>query len=196
MLAVVERVLDDQCLLSSLTAIEMHPGERAQPIHADDGSYGIPKPHPALSCTAIWALTDFTRENGGTRVVPGSHRADRSPRGDDRASETVVIEMEAGGVLICHGSLWHGGGDNASEARRVGVVANYCAGFLRQEECQLLALERERVASFTPRLQRLVGYGTYRGLLGHLDQRDPATLVDPSAETEMVWSRIRGRRRD
>src|SRR5262249_40395900 len=81
---------------------------------------------------------------------------------------------------------------NRSSGRRMAIVANYCAGFLRQEECQLLAIPREQVVEFPPRLRRLVGYGTYRGLLGHVDQRSPETLVDPHARTDMVWGRLRG----
>jgi ectoine hydroxylase-related dioxygenase (phytanoyl-CoA dioxygenase family) len=188
-LPVIERVLDDECLLSSLTAIEMNSGQARQPLHSDDGSYGFPRPSPAFIMIAMWALTDFTVENGGTHIVPGSHRRDRRPqRGDD--PETIQVEMSAGSVLFYNGSLWHGGGENRSDSRRLAIVNNYCAGFLRQEECQLLALSQERVAAFRPRLRRLVGYGTYRGLLGHVDQRSPESLVDQEAESEMVWGRI------
>jgi ectoine hydroxylase-related dioxygenase (phytanoyl-CoA dioxygenase family) len=188
-LDVVERVLDPECLLASLTAISMEPGQDAQPLHADDGSIPLPKPHVALGCSAIWALTDFTEANGATRVVPGSHRFDRSPRrGDDPVA--VPATMPAGSVLLYHTSLWHGGGANRSDATRAGIVCHYAAGWIRQEECQLLAVPRDQVAEFPPRLRRLVGYGTYRGLLGHVDQRDPAELVDPAATTDMVWRRI------
>jgi ectoine hydroxylase-related dioxygenase (phytanoyl-CoA dioxygenase family) len=190
-LPVVERVLDPECLLSSLTAIEMNPGETAQPLHCDDGSIPLPKPHGPITCTAIWALTDFTEENGGTRIVPGSQRADHAPRRDERDAPSRATVMPAGSVLIYHGSLWHGGGANVSAERRLAIVSNYCAGFLRQEECQLLALPRAQVAGFPPRLQALVGYGTYRGLLGHVDQHSPAEWVRPGARTEMVWERIR-----
>src|SRR5690606_42031730 len=62
---------------------------------------------------------------------------------------------------------------------------------LRHEENQLLALDREVVAAFPPRLRRMVGYGVYRGLIGHVDQVDPATWFDPGAETDLVWSRMR-----
>jgi ectoine hydroxylase-related dioxygenase (phytanoyl-CoA dioxygenase family) len=188
-LAVAERVLDPECLLASLTAITMEPGQEAQPLHADDGSIPLPKPHPPLGCTAIWALTDFTEANGATRVVPGSHRHDRSPRREEQAA-TVPATMPAGSVLLYHTSLWHGGGENRSDAPREGIVCHHAAGWVRQEENQLLALPRELVATFPPRLRRLVGYGTYRGLLGHVDQRDPAELVDPDATTDMVWRRI------
>ena len=190
-LEIVERVLDEECLLSSLTAIEMNPGETAQPLHADDGSFALPKPHGPITCTAILALTDFTLENGATRIVAGSHERP-SPRRGGRAEspETLNAVMRAGSVLLYHGSLWHGGGANRSDARRLAIVCNYCAGFLRQEECQLLALPREAVARYPSRLRRLVGYSTYRGLLGHVDQSDPESLLDPRVETEMVWGRI------
>lgn len=189
-LAVVEALLDPECLLSSMTAIEMHPGQAAQPLHCDDGSHGLPRPGRPWGVVAIWALSEFTLANGATRVVPGSHRFERIPRrGDD--PETVPVEMPAGSVLFYDAGLWHGGGENGSDARRLGIVVNYCAGFLRQEECQLLALPREQVAEFPSRLRRLVGYGTYRGLLGHVDRESPERLVDPTAASEMVWSRIR-----
>jgi hypothetical protein len=189
-LPVVERLLDDECLLSSLTAIEMGPGQARQPLHCDDGSHGLPRPGPTSIVVAIWALTDFTRENGGTHLVPGSHRESRIPRKGDQP-ETIQAEMPAGSVLFYDASLWHGGGENRTGDRRLGIVANYCAGFLRQEECQLLALPREQVAEFPPRLRRLVGYGTYRGLRGHVDQQSPEVLIDPSAPSDMIWGKIR-----
>ncbi len=188
-LPVIERVLDSECLLSSLTAIEMNPGQARQPLHSDDGSYGFPRPSPTYVLVAMWAITDFTEENGGTHVVPGSHLRERRPRRGDEP-EAIQVEMDAGSVLFYDGSLWHGGGENRSDTRRVGIVNNYCAGFLRQEENQLLAIPKERVVNFSPRLRRLVGYGTYRGLLGHVDQRNPEILVDPEAKTDMIWGKI------
>jgi ectoine hydroxylase-related dioxygenase (phytanoyl-CoA dioxygenase family) len=191
-LSVVDGVIGDDCLLSSLTAVEMNPGETAQPFHADDGSLPLPRPHAPLTCTAIWALTDFTIENGATRLVPGSHDSERIPRRGETPA-FVQAEMSAGSVLVYHGSLWHGGAANQSDGRRLGIIVNYCAGFLRQEECQLLAVSRDQAAAFPPRLQALVGYSTYRGLLGHVDQKSPQTLLDPDAPSDMVWERMRSR---
>src|SRR5882757_7099417 len=78
-LPIVERVLDPGCLISSLSSIDILPGERAQPIHADDQLIPLPKPHPPTVCNTMWALTDFTAANGATRLVPGSHLLDHSP---------------------------------------------------------------------------------------------------------------------
>lgn len=185
-LPVVERVLDHECLLSSLSSIDIGPGETAQPIHADDQVMPLPKPHPATVCNTMWALTEFTEDNGATRLVPGSHLADTSPD-YGAAYESIPAEMPVGSVLVWHGSLWHGGGANRTGSRRVGIASNYCAGYIRQQENQQLGIPRSVAAGFAPRLQRLCGYGTYRGLIGHVDKADPRSLlgdVDPHA---MIW---------
>jgi ectoine hydroxylase-related dioxygenase (phytanoyl-CoA dioxygenase family) len=121
----------------------------------------------------MWALTDFTEANGATRLVPGSHLWDHAPD-YGRAYDTVPAEMAAGSVLVWHGSLWHGGGANATERRRYGIAMNYCAGWVRQQENQQLGLPLDTVASFEPRLQELCGFGTYHHLIGHIDKQTPA----------------------
>jgi ectoine hydroxylase-related dioxygenase (phytanoyl-CoA dioxygenase family) len=185
-LPVVEGVLDDGCLISSLSSIAIGPGETAQPIHADDQLIPLDKPHRAIICNTMWALTDFTDANGATRLVPGTHKADSSPRYGGEY-ETVAAEMKAGGVLVWHGSLWHGGGTNRTGERRVGIAMNYCAGFVRQQENQQLGIPREIAAQFSPRLQRLCGYGVYRNLIGHIDKRDPIGLLGEGGDLKTVW---------
>ena len=175
--------------MSSLSSIAIGPGEVAQPIHADDQLIPIPKPHVATVCNTMWALTDFTAANGATRLVPGSHAADHSPAFGE-PYDTIPAEMDAGSVLVWHGSLWHGGGANTTDQRRVGIAMNYCAGWIRQQENQQLGIPREIAAEFSPRLRELCGYGIYRGLIGHIDKHDPAELLDgASAEGSMVWER-------
>jgi ectoine hydroxylase-related dioxygenase (phytanoyl-CoA dioxygenase family) len=189
-LPLVERVLDPGCLVSSLSSISIGPGETAQPIHADDQIIPLPKPHVATVCNSMWALTDFTEANGATRIIPGSHLADRSP---DFGSpyESIPAEMTAGSVLVWHGSLWHGGGANTTEERRVGVAMNYCAGWIRQQENQQLGIPLETARTFGPRLRELCGFGVYSGLIGHIDRRSPAERVLDRApgrsDAGMVW---------
>lgn len=185
-LPLVEAVLDEGCLVSSLSSIAIDPGETAQPIHADDQLMPLPKPHPAIVCNTMWALTDFSEENGATRVVPGSHKAKGSPEyGKDQ--ESVACEMARGSVLVWHGSLWHGGGANRSQARRVGIAMNYCAGFIRQQENQQLGIAQETVRGFSRRLRELVGYGVYNSLIGHVDRKNPADLLGEAGDHRMVW---------
>jgi ectoine hydroxylase-related dioxygenase (phytanoyl-CoA dioxygenase family) len=184
-------VLDKGCLVSSLSSIAILPGEGPQPVHADDQLIPLPKPHVPLVCNTMWAITDFTADNGATRLVPGSHRFDRRPSKGEQPEHSDEAVMPAGSIVVYNGSMWHGGGPNTSGQRRLGIVSQYSAGWIRQEENQLLALSREQVAAFPDRLRRMVGYGTYRGLLGHVDQVDPATWFDPDAETDMIWRKMR-----
>jgi ectoine hydroxylase-related dioxygenase (phytanoyl-CoA dioxygenase family) len=186
-LPIVEGVLDPGCLISSLSSIAIGPDEKAQPIHADDVLIPIPRPHLALVCNSMWALTDFSEANGATRVVRGSHQWDHAPAyGQHYESEPAV--MRRGSVLIWHGSLWHGGGANSTGERRVGLAMNYCAGFVRQQENQQLGIPREIAQRFSPRLRELVGYGLYHGLIGHIDKQTPAqALLDETKPSPLVW---------
>jgi ectoine hydroxylase-related dioxygenase (phytanoyl-CoA dioxygenase family) len=185
-LPVVEGVLDRGCLISSVSSISIDPGETVQPIHADDQLIPVTKPHVPFVCNSMWALTDFTEENGATRLIPGTHLADADPD-YFTAYDTVAAEMPRGSVLVWHGSLWHGGGANRSGERRVGIAMNYCAGFIRQQENQQLGIPRSVAAGFSPRLRELVGYGVYHALIGHIDKRNPSFLLDEDGDHRMVW---------
>ena len=186
-LPVVEEILDSGCLISSLSSIAIDPGEIAQPIHADDMVIPLAKPHIPIVCNSMWALTDFTEANGATRLVPGSHLKDNPVYGG--VYESIPAEMKRGSVLIWDGSLWHGGGANKTGERRTGIAMNYCAGFIRQQENQQLGLRPDIVKSFSPRLQELVGYGVYRGLIGHIDKKSPAQVLGAAYGFESIWEK-------
>jgi len=185
-LPIVERVLDPGCLISSLSSIDILPGEAAQPIHADDQLTPIPKPHPPTVCNSMWALTDFTEANGATRLIPGSHLRDHSPDYGE-PYDSIAAEMPKGSVLLWHGSLWHGGGANTTGERRTGIAMNYCAGYIRQQENQQLGLPRQKVATFEPRLRELVGYGIYNFLIGHINKHSPDELLVGNSNQKIVW---------
>ncbi len=187
LLPVVEGVLDPGCLVSSLSSISIGPGEKPQPIHADDQIIGLARPHQPVVCNSMWAITDFTEENGATRIVPGSHKAPNCPEYGKTGIESIAAEMERGSILVWNGSLWHGGGANRTNERRIGIAMNYCAGFIRQQENQQLGIPRAVAAEFPERLQRLVGYGVYRHLIGHIDKRDPIELLGVEGKIKSVW---------
>lgn len=185
-LPIVEGVLDGGCLVSSLSSIAIGSGEKAQPIHADDQLIPLDKPHRPLVCNTMWAITDFTEANGATRLVPGSHLGDSDPNPFEH-HETIAAEMPRGSVLVWNGSVWHGGGANTTGERRVGIAMNYCAGFIRQQENQQLGIPLDTVAAFEPRLQQLVGFEPYMGLIGHIDKRKPTFLLGGGGDHRMIW---------
>jgi ectoine hydroxylase-related dioxygenase (phytanoyl-CoA dioxygenase family) len=181
-LPIVESVLDRGCLLSGMTAIDIGPGEDAQPMHGDDivMTRHLPPPHPAMMVTSMWALTDFTADNGGTRFVPGSHMYSGTPEAPGALDNVEVraLEMPAGSVMIFHGSLWHGGGANVTRDEwRCGVNVQYCPGFVRQQQNAYLGIPPELAATFDDRLLELLGYKLYKGIMGHVDGRSPGEVV-------------------
>ena len=162
--------------LSAPTAIEIGPGEAAQPLHPDDAIYPIPRPHAELVVNVMWPFDDFTRENGATRLVPGSHRwVDERPGTE---TKTVSVTMPAGSALMYVGSLWHGGGANTTERSRLGVVLHYSAAWVRPVENHVLAVPRDVVRTLPERLQELLGYNIYPPFIGYVDGRHPRRTLD------------------
>ncbi|HEY7853071.1 MAG TPA: phytanoyl-CoA dioxygenase family protein [Caulobacteraceae bacterium] len=184
-LPIVEGVIGEGCLISSLSSIAIDAGETAQPIHADDQLIALEKPHRPIICNSMWALTDFTEANGATRLVPTSHLRPSPDYGGDYP--TIPAEMAKGSALIWDGALWHGGGANRTDKRRTGVAMNYCAGFIRQQENQQLGLPPDLVRGFEPRLRELVGYGVYRGLIGHINKQSPAQILTGEGAFRSIW---------
>jgi ectoine hydroxylase-related dioxygenase (phytanoyl-CoA dioxygenase family) len=181
-LPIVERVLDRGCLLSGMTAIDIGPGEHPQPMHGDDivMSRHLQRPHAPMMVTSMWALTDFTAANGGTRFVPGSHRFAHTPDAPGALDDVEVraLEMPAGAVMIFHGSLWHGGGPNStSDEWRCGVNVQYCPGFVRQQQNPYFSIPPELARTFSDRLLELLGYRLYKGIMGHVDGRSPGEVL-------------------
>ena len=147
------------------SAIQIGPGESSQILHRDRGVWGgyIPRKIETQFST-VWAINDFTKENGATQVVPGSHKwhKDREPLPE----EIAYAEMKAGSVFIYTGSVLHGGGTNVTEQPRLGVFLHYAPSWLRQEENQYLSCPPEVAKDFSPELRSLIGYSKGGYVLG------------------------------
>ena len=159
--------------------IEIGPGSDAQPIHRDQWAWdSFPFPQDwEVEVSTMWALTDFTEENGATRVIPGSHLWEDKLR--PPFEETIPAVMSSGSVLLYTGSLYHGGGENSTTESRTGVNVDYSASFLRQEENQYLACPPDIAARIDPDLAKLIGYS--RGYFG--DLQDPIEALDTFKDT-------------
>lgn len=173
-------------VLGHATAFQLHltqvisiePGQPAQYVHRDQWAFDFFS-FPAgyeVTYNTIWAMTDFTAENGGTRLIPGSHRFE-DKLGFTEAN-TEAAEMTKGSVLIYTGALYHGGGPNQSDAPRNGVNITYCVGWLRQEENQYLSVPADVARELHDDLLRMIGYAPGAYALGYVDDlRDPIAVL-------------------
>jgi len=165
--------------------ISVGPGEPAQPIHRDQWAFDLfsfPKGYE-VQFNMIWAMMDFTAENGATRVIPGSNGFDDRLRFTE--SDTLPAEMSKGSVLCYSGSVYHGAGANRSTQRRVGLQFIYNLSWLRQEENQYLACPLEIARTLPVELLRLMGYARGAFSLGYVgDLTDPLEIVRPEIASE------------
>jgi ectoine hydroxylase-related dioxygenase (phytanoyl-CoA dioxygenase family) len=176
LLGVLDEVLGHY-QLSAPTGIQIGPGEKAQGLHRDEGIYPLPAEFPNVVVNTMWALDDFTAENGATRLIPGSHTwVDRHPTEEDEA-DVVQAVMPAGSVIFYLGKIWHGGGANITDRPRLGVILEYVSAWLRAQENHLLAVPRETVVELPERLQELLGYNIYPPFVGYVDGRHPRRYI-------------------
>ena len=163
--------------LNNTQLITLMPGQGAQPLHRDRLCWGgggggyLPMPiEPQFN--TIWAVTDFTQENGATVVIPGSQAWDFSRKG--APDETVQAEMTRGSVLLYSGTVLHGGGTNHSDSRRVAMNITYCLSWLRQEENQYISCPPEIAKALDEDLTDMIGYTVANFALGFCS--DPAKV--------------------
>ncbi len=145
--------------------IRIKPGEPAQAIHRDRWAWGTYLKGVEPQLNTIWAVTDFTRENGATRVVPGS--SDWPDTREAAEEEIGYAEMKRGSVLIYTGTVSHSGGANVSSGDRMGLNITYALGWLRQEENQYLSCPPEIARTLDPELAQLIGYAMGQYALGY-----------------------------
>jgi hypothetical protein len=186
----VGQVLGSNCdtLQLNLTqGIEIHPGAPAQGPHRDADMWWLPRGQMECMVNVMWALDDFTFDNGATRIWPQSNRMhlDQALLPDDMAVPAV---MPRGSACLILGSTMHSGGANLSSAPRRGLVVSYCLGWLKPWENQWLAYPPEVARMFPPELAALVGYRQHRPSLGNFEGQCPSALLQGDGSGAGTWT--------
>jgi hypothetical protein len=174
-LEIVQGVLGPWCdrfQLNLTQALQIHPGQDAQPPHRDQDMWGGPKGEMEYLVNVMWPLGPYRRENGATVVFPGSHNAGAGE------GAPVYAEMDPGDVLLFLGSTRHGGGANDTPAPRTGMIVSYSLGWLKPYENQWLVYPPHIARTFPRELAQLVGYQQHRPNLGNYEGRCPSVLLD------------------
>jgi ectoine hydroxylase-related dioxygenase (phytanoyl-CoA dioxygenase family) len=187
-------------LLTASQAIRIGPGETPQPFHTDDVFYSWPRPRPMISLSTIVAVDDFTADNGGTEVVPGSHlwgdhevdeliaqlAAEQPLHQQKYAAAARTVQMPAGGCVVFAGTLIHRGGENRSAAPRGAFSNQYCQPWARQQENFVLAVPPELARQMPTRLQELLGYSIHPPFMGQLTASHPRKALEPDYENRLI----------
>ncbi len=191
-LALLDRFLQPGYLLTASQAINIQPGETAQPLHFDDSFYQLPRPRPAISLSMICAVDAFTRQNGATELIAGSHLwgtegRDMAPEALEALARPMV--MPAGAAIVFLGTLIHRGGANRSPAPRLAFTNQYCEPWARTQENFYLGIPREQVAGMSPVLQSLLGYNIWPPFMGQVTASHPLKSLEPGWMPPVVAQR-------
>jgi ectoine hydroxylase-related dioxygenase (phytanoyl-CoA dioxygenase family) len=190
-----------RAFLNHVTSVQLHltqiisiaPGETQQKLHRDQMAFDF-FPFPAdyhVQCNTMWALTDFTAENGGTHVIPGSSAVSDE---EGLAMPGAQVEMRRGSVLFYDGKVFHGGGANSSDGYRKGVNITYSVGWVRQEENQYLACPQDVAVTLDDDLLKMMGYQEGAFALGYVgDQQDPLAFLRGERRAKQIIGEIEQR---
>ena len=207
LLALCDRVLLPSCARYQLNLghlLERGPGADEQWLHRDEAVWSdVPRPHPELQLASVIAFVDFTRDNGATRIVPGSHRwpdrqlspAEQMTQPPPAADQIAYAEMAAGSAVVYTGGTIHAGGANVTATPRRGAHLSYCLGWLRTEENNYLSVPPSVAATLPRAAQELLGYSVHDsiprggGYLGMVRMQDPVELL---ARGELTGQRATG----
>ncbi len=195
LLSLANAVLGPSCARFQLNIghlLQRGPGAEDQWLHRDEAVWSdVPRPGPELQLASVIAFVDFTRDNGATRVVPGSHRwpdrvltpAEQILGPPPAPDQIAYAEMPAGSAVIYTGGVIHGGGANTTDVPRRGAHLSYCLGWLRTEENNYLSVPPEVAATLPRQAQEVLGYAVHDsitrggGYLGMVRMQDPVELL-------------------
>lgn len=178
---IADRILLSWCdniQLNVAQAIAVHPGAPAQLPHRDADMWRLPPGGGESLVNVIWPLSEFTADNGATRLWPRSHGA--FGLGDEESNHAIAAEMIPGSALVFLGSTLHCAGANRTMDVRRAAVIGYSLGWLKPHENPWLAYPPDVARTFSPELAALIGYRQHRPNLGNFEGQCPSVLLDNS----------------
>lgn len=161
-MAIMGRLFGEHVRVSMLTALVNGPGIKRGPVHADwpynqNARAHIQAPFPDLlmNMVTMWMLTDYTPENGGTHVIPGSHKRGIAPRHGSEYDPMATYEGEvqlqgkAGDIGLFDARTWHATAQNHTNNPRIGVLVRYCPWWLNLQLLRPGSRERRMIVDAT-----------------------------------------------
>ena len=160
--------------LNLTQAVRIHPDSPEQPVHRDELMWPCKKESEYL-INVIWAVDDFTVENGATRMWPAYK--DQSQAFEYNKDDAIPAVKKKGSALVFLGSTRHCGGANFCNESRTGIIISYSLGWLKQNENQFLAYPPEIASGFPKEIQDLIGYRIHKPNLGGYEYNCPSKLL-------------------
>jgi len=193
---VLRKALGPGFYLGTAHGSVVHQGGGLQDMHQDQGYVPLPHPPYPLAVLIIWLFSDFSLENGGTYLVPGSHIDEQGnnlvrPGADfeklvQQEPGLCALKAPAGQCFVMDARLLHSGGRRTAPGTRYAMRNLYIRGHMRQQENMFLGCPDDVYERCSPKLRALMGFKPYNGLgMVHGNAIDPGPKQVPVGELSM-----------
>ena len=154
LMTIANHVFNGDFKISSLNGREALVQGGSQPLHTDwkKGRSDFPRINVLNS---IWAIDDLNSENGAPRIVPATHNQKEPPEQSltnlcSPHPDEVVLQCNAGSVIVFNAHTWHGGTMNKSGERRRVVHAYFTRRDSEQQQNQQYWIKESTLKRLTP----------------------------------------------
>ena len=137
------------------------PGGYPQGLHIDQGPL---LPWQTLEAPALvntmFIPQDIDDQNGGTLVIPASHRVMAEAGSGGAIGElppAINLEAAAGTIMLFDGRLLHGTGVNRSASQRFVATMSNVKSWMRQQENWIISVHPEVLSAASPKLLHRMG---------------------------------------
>ena len=161
----VSEALGQGWICTSLIAAISLQGGVPQALHQDQGN--APDSRSPMSVNVLTAISDVDEANGGTLLIPGSHRilsdAVREGRPVGKLPPAINLDAKAGVMIITDGRLLHATGINHTNSPRIVMLNGMQKPWMRQQENWMLSVRPEVLQRASTKLLHRMGYQATTG---------------------------------
>ena len=163
---VIEQIMDETLgkgwICHSFLAIGSDPGGYPQGLHIDQGPLlpWLTEEAPAL-VNSMYIPQDTSDENGGTLMIPGSHKLLMKAGSGGTVGElppAINLEAKAGTIMLFDGRIMHGTGVNKTNKRRFVAVMSNVKSWMRTQENWVVSVAPDVLAAASPKLRHRMGF--------------------------------------
>lgn len=179
--------LGDDAILFSYTANIARYGNTPMHMHTDQITIQPPIRSVAVGMNLMYFLEDVTPENGGTLVMPGSHKGNLAPDDPYNPVDTVAAAGPAGTCMVFESRLWHATGANKIPgSERPVILVFFVRPWMRQQENFSLSLKDEVYEKCSDRVRGYLGFRTTGSIGGVQTKRADGSIVRRLREGEHI----------
>ena len=146
-----------KCIINSLSALNNLPNQPnfSATVHRDLRFYSGDFP---IMLNCLLMVDDFTVENGGTYLLAGSHLEERKPTDEEFFNNAIQATGSRGDIIVFNANVWHSSAPNTTQGDRRAIPFTVSKSFMKQLLDYPRAIGYDKVDTFTPEMQQLLGY--------------------------------------